>query len=58
MPNAYPQEARMPCQTPTAVSGALLPEPPLPGLRPNAYGVTSPSTSMSGAPVFMSGPVW
>ena len=40
-----------------AVSGALLPEPPRSGLRPNAYGVTSPSTSMSAAPVFMSGPV-
>ena len=45
----------MPCRTPTAVSGAVSPEPPAASVLQKTYGETSATTSMSAAEVFMSG---
>jgi hypothetical protein len=39
------------------VAGAVLPEPPLAGVRQNTYGQRSAITSMSCSEVFMSGAV-
>ena len=53
-PNARARPARIPWNTPIAVSGADVPEPPAATLRPITCGHRSPTTSMSASVVFMS----
>ena len=53
-PNACATVARRPWNTPTAVAGADVPEPPAASVRPSTEPDRSPITSMSAGEVFMS----
>jgi hypothetical protein len=53
-PNARATAARRPWNTPTAVAGADVPEPPAASVRPNTFEVRSAITSMSDDALFMS----